>query len=290
MKKDITKLFVYVDDFCKQYDAMFQANILPCLKKPTRIPGLTISEIMTIILLFHQSPAKNFKFFYKSYLQLYQLEFPKLPSYNRFIELKQRCLGHFHAFLMVLCAMAKHTGISYIDSTRIPVCHNKRVSRHKVFNGLAALGKSTMGWFFGLKLHLIINDKGELLNAKLTPGNVDDRKPVRSMTSRIIGLLLGDKGYIDKVLFQDLYERRLKLVTGIKATMKNKLMPLSEKILLRKRPIIETVNGIIKCDFQISHTRHRSFINGFIHIFSTLVAYTLKSNKPHINLYNLIPN
>lgn len=290
MKKDITELFVYVDDFCKQYDVMLQANILPRSKNPTRIPGLKISEIMTIILLFHQSPAKKFKFFYESYLQLYQREFPKLPSYNRFIELQQRCLGHFHAFLMVLCAMTKPTGIAYVDSTRIPVCHNKRVSRHKVFKGLAALGKSSMGWFFGLKLHLIINEKGELLNVQLTPGNVDDRKPVRHMTSRLIGLLFGDKGYIDKVLFQELHERGLKLVTGIKSTMKNKLMPLCEKILLRKRPIIETVNGVIKCDFQISHTRHRSYINAFIHIFSTLVAYAMKSSKPHINFNNLIPN
>ena len=290
MKKDITELFVCVDDFVKQYEIMLQANILPSSKKPTRVPGRKTSEIMTVLLLFHQSPSKNFKFFYASYLQLYQGEFPNLPSYNRFVELQQRCLGHFHACLMVLCAMAKQTGIAYIDSTCIPVCHNKRTSRHKVFKGLAALGKSTMGWFFGLKLHLIINEKGELLNAQLTPGNVDDRKPVRRITSRLSGLLFGDKGYIDKVLFSDLQKRRLKLVTGIKSTMKNKLMPLQEKILLRKRSIIETVNSVIKCDFQISHTRHRSFINGFIHIFSTLVAYTLKSTKPAIKFNNLIPN
>ncbi len=177
MKKDITELFVCVDDFVKQYDVMLQANILPSSKKPPCVPGLKISEIMTILLLFQKSPAKNFKFFYSSYLQLYQREFPNLPSYTRFVELKQRCLGHFYAFLMILCAMTKQTGIAYVDSTRIPVCHNKRTSRHKVFRGLAALGKGTMGWFFGLKLHLIINEKGELLNAHLTPGNIDDRKP-----------------------------------------------------------------------------------------------------------------
>lgn len=290
MKKDITELFIYIDDFCNQYDLFISRDKLPLTRCPTRVPGLHISEIMTIMLLFHQSPAKNFKYFYKSYLQNYKNDFPSLPSYNRFIELQQRCLGHFHALLLILCALEKQTGLAYVDSTCLPVCHNKRISRNKVFKGLAALSKSTMGWFFGLKLHLIINEKGGLLGAHLTPGNVDDRKPVQLLTQKLTGLLFGDKGYICKNLFYDLYQRGLKLVTGIKAKMKNKLMPLKEKILLRKRAVIETVNGVIKNDFQISHTRHRSHINAFIHIFSTLVAYAFKTKKPAIKFDGLIPN
>jgi hypothetical protein len=290
MKKDITELFTYVDDFCKQYALFFNKHILPASRRPTRTPGLTISEIMSIIVLFHQSPAKNFKFFYTSYLQLYRSDFPNLPSYNRFIELQQRCLGHFHALLMILCALAKRSGISYMDSTPLPVCHYKRIYRHKVFKGFAARSKGTMGWFFGFKLHLIISEKGDLLKASVTPGNVDDRVPVRQMTAKLLGLLFADKGYIDKTLFHELLQRGLKLVTGIKKNMHNKLLPLREKVLLRKRPIIETVNGVLKNDFQISHTRHRSVINGFIHIFSTRVAYCLKSKKPAIKLHDLIPN
>lgn len=290
MKKDITKLFVILDDFCNQYDRFFQQHVLPLTRKPTRTPCLHISEMMCIILLFHQSPAKNFKFFYTSYLQLYKSEFPTLPSYNRFVELQQRCLGHFHALLTILCAIAKQTGINYVDSTYIPVCHSKRIYRHKVFNDLARLGKGSMGWFFGFKLHLIINEKGDLLSAKLTPGNVDDRKPLRQMSNGLFGLIFGDKGYISQSLFNDLYARGLKLVTGIKAKMQNKLVALREKILLRKRSIVETVNGVLKKDLQISHTRHRSVVNGFIHIFSTLAAYALKSTKPAINFNNLIPN
>ena len=186
--------------------------------------------------------------------------------------------------------MAKQTGINYVDSTYIPVCHSKRTHKHKVFKGLAALGKSSMGWFFALKLHLIISEKGDLLSAKLTPGNTDDRKPLRQMSDKLTGLLFGDKGYISQTLFNDLYARGLKLVTGIKSKMQNKFLPLREKILLRKRSIIETVNGVLKTDCQIVHTRHRSFINGFIHIFSTLIAYALKSSKPAIKFNNLIPN
>jgi len=290
MKKDITELFMWVDDFCQQYDAWLVSHTLPPTRQLTRTPGLQTSEIMTIVLLFHQSPAKNFKFFYTSYLQLYKSEFPNLPSYNRFVELQQRCLGHFYAFLTILCSLAQQTGLAYMDSTCLPVCHAKRASRNKVFKGQAALGKSTMGWFYGFKLHLIITEKGELLQAILTPGNVDDRKPVRDMTRKLMGLIFADKGYIDQKLFQDLYQRGLKLVTGIKANMKNKLLPLREKILLRKRSIIETVNSVIKKDFQICHTRHRSPINAFIHIFSTLVAYAIRSKKPMIKFHNLIPN
>ncbi len=292
MKKDITELFIYLDDFCKEYEIFMTHNILPHKphKKSTRTPGLTTSEIMTIIILFQQSPCKNFKYFYLSYLQNYTQEFPNLPSYNRFVELKQRCLGHFHALLMVLCALTQQTGINYMDATYIAVCHNKRISQHKVFKGLAARGKSTMGWFFGFKLHLIINEKGGLLHAHLTPGNVDDRKPVRQMAQHLKGLLFADKGYIDQHLFRDLYENGLKLITNVKKNMENKLMTLNEKILLRKRSVIETVNGVLKTDFQIVHTRHRSFINGFIHIFSTLVAYCLKSKKPCIKFNHLIPN
>mgnify|MGYP002144626015 FL=1 len=178
MKKDITELFVFLHDFCKQYELILKTNILPSSKRITRIPGLEISEIMSVLMIFQQSSAKNFKFFYQSYLQLYKSKFPNLPSYKRFIELQKRCLGHFHALLMILCSMAKQTGLAYLDSTCIPVCHNKVPSRHKLFKGLAELGKSTMGWFFGFKLHLIINEKGELLSVQLTPGNVDDRKLV----------------------------------------------------------------------------------------------------------------
>ena len=290
MKKDITEQFIFIDDFCKQYDFFMRQNVFPKKNKETRTPRLEISEVMTIILLFHQSPAKNFKFFYQSYLLQYRGEFPNLVSYSRFVELQQRCLGHFYALLRILCAFANQTGIAYIDSTCLPVCHNKRIRRHKVFKGMAALGKSTMGWFFGFKLHLIINEKGSLLNAHLTSGNTDDRKPVRKMTEDIIGLLFGDKGYIDKNLFRDLIRRGLKLVTSLKSSMKGKLLPLKEKILLRKRSIIETVNSVIKKDFQISHTRHRSPINGFIHVFSTLVAYCFRSKKPAIKFDNLIPN
>ena len=292
MKKDITSLYCFVDDFCKVADQWISQHFLPTSnsKKPTRTPDISQSELLTIVLLYHKSPCKNFKYFYMSYLQLYKPEFPNLPSYTRFIALKPRVLTYLVLLLEWYIKQVEATGISYIDATSIAVCNPKRISRNKVFAGIAALGKTTKGWFFGLKLHLLINENGEIQGFKLTPGNVDDRAPVPEMTKCITGLLFGDKGYIKQELFDELYDKGLKLVTGIKKKMKNKLMPLMEKILLRKRSIIETVFSVLKGSFELEHTRHRSIWNAFVHILSALVAYCMKPTKPSITMHHLIQN
>jgi hypothetical protein len=292
MKKDITTLFCFVDEFCKAVDKTMKTKLLSnnTDRKPTREPGLSMSEMVTITILFQQSPCKNFKYFYKSYLQQYRSEFKELPSYSRFIWLKKRTLPYLILLMEYFCLCAKQTGNSYIDSSSIAVCHNKRISRNKVFKGIAKLGKTTKGWFFGFKLHLIINEQGEIQNVRVTQGNVDDRVPVPSMIKKLKGLLFGDKGYIKKELFDELYKNGLKLVTGIKSQMKNILMPLSEKILLRKRSIIETVFGQLKNIFQLEHSRHRSIWNFMVNLLTTLIAYSLKPSKPSIKYPSLIQN
>lgn len=157
MKKDITALFCFVDDFVKISDKWISSSYFPISRKPTRIPEISYSEILTIVLLYHQSPCKNFKYFYMSYLQLYKTEFRAILSYNRFIALKARVLSYLVLLLEWYFTQAEITGISYVDSSSLAVCHPKRISRNKTFAGLAALGKTTKGWFFGLKLHLLIN-------------------------------------------------------------------------------------------------------------------------------------
>lgn len=291
MKKDITNWFCYVDDFAEGLKKEMKSHQLSNGKmehQPTRTTGLSESEIMTITLMFHESPCRNFKYFYQSYLQLYKAEFPTMPSYERFVVLMPRVL---HLLTMLLCCLfAKSTGISYIDATSLAVCHPKRTSRNKVFKGLAKLGKTTKGYFFGFKLHAIINEKGDLINVQLTPGNVDDRKIVPQMTESLTGFLFGDKGYISKELFIKLYHRGLKLVTGIKKNMKNQLVNWREKILLRKRGVIETVFDYLKNKFQIEHTRHRSPFNMMVHVISTLIVYQLKLSKPSIRYQYELPN
>ncbi|MDN5248348.1 MAG: IS982 family transposase [Wolbachia endosymbiont of Tyrophagus putrescentiae] len=282
MNKNITELFCFIDDFCNEIDKNFAEKLLPNDKKPTRTPEITHSEILTIVLLYHQSPCKNFKAFYLYYLQtLYRLEF---PTYHRFIALKSRILWYLALLLQWFCEQSKVTGISYIDATSIAVCHPKRISRNKVFKGLAKLGKTTYGWFFGFKLHLVTNEMGEIQQLTVTKGNVDDRKPVAKLTEKLTGLLFGDKGYISKDLFHKLFDRGLKLVTNIKKSMKNALISLKEKVLLRKRSIIETVFNSLKNKFEIEHTRHRSPINFLVHIFSVLVSYCFMKKKPKISM------
>ena len=236
---------------------------------------------MTILIAFQSSGFRDFKHFYAYLRQYHRHDFPRLVSYCRFVSQMPRVTAPLFAYLMTRC-LGTVTGISFIDSTAIRVCGNKRIKRHRVFDGLAAIGKTTMGWFYGFKLHLVINDRGELLAFMLTPGNEDDRNPVESMTQQLWGKLFGDKGYISQSLFENLFQRGLKLITHIRKNMKNKLLTLQEKVLLRKRSLIETVNDQLKNICQIEHTRHRSPANFVVHLIAGLIAYTRQPKKPSL--------
>ena len=212
-------------------------------------------------------------------------EFPKTVSYNRFVELQKKVVVKLAIFLKMFC-LWKCAGISYIDSTPIRVCHIKREKQHKVFKEFAQKEQCSLGWFYGFKLHLIINDKGEILDFIITPGNIDDRKPLSDINlhKRIFGKLFGDKGYISKDLFEQLFIDGVHLITKIKKNMKNSLMLLQYKIALRKRALIETVNDELKNICQVEHTRDRSFDNFITNLLSGLIAYSFFDKKPSINL------
>ena len=211
-------------------------------------------------------------------------EFPELISYSRFVYLMPKTAWVLTQ--LVFSKRGKSSGISFVDSTTISVCHNKRSNRNKVFAGIAKKSKSTMGWFFGFKLHLIVNDQGEIISFSLSKGNVDDRKLVPKMAREPFGKLFGDKGYISSKLRLDLQRQGVTLVTSVKKNMKNKLMLLWDKIMLRKRFLIETINDQLKNQMQIEHTRHRSPNNFIVHLLSGLIAYSLKPKKPSLNLFS----
>jgi len=212
-------------------------------------------------------------------------DFPGLVSYNRFVELMQKSLLPLAVYLKTRC-LGKCTGISYVDSSHISACHIKRAHSHKVLKGLATKGQCSIGWFFGLKLHFIINDKGEILDFVLTPGNVDDRHPLlgSNLLQKIYGKLYGDKGYISQSLFEKLFIDGIHLITKLRKNMKNSLMLLSDKILLRKRALIESVIDELKNICQIEHTRHRSHEGFNINLLSGLIAYSYLPKKPSLNL------
>lgn len=278
----ITEIFYLVDEFCLEFEQIIKKHTLG--NEPKRKPRMSCSEVITIMILFHSGGFKNMKHFYLYYVQKHQSDlFPNTVSYNRFVELMQAATLPMSIF-MKTCCMGQGTGISFIDSTPIRVCKNKRIKRNKVFKGLAQVGKSTMGYFFGFKLHIVINDKGELLNFVITPGNTDDREPLKnkSFIKALKGKLYADKGYISKQLTQVLFLDGLHLITSIRNNMKNVLMELKDKILLRKRSVIETVNDELKNICQVEHSRHRSFENFITNLISGLIAYSFFPKKPAI--------
>ena len=239
-------VFCDVDDFCQIFLPLWQVSLLQTGHiKRVREPRLSISEIMSLIIHFHQSHYRDFKSYYQEYVQVHlRGEFPNLVSYNRFVELMPRVLVPLCAYLDE--RKGQVSGISFIDTTKIAVCHPKRIKRHKVFQDIAQLGQGSMGWFFGFKLHLVINDQGELLALAITPGNVDDRVPVPELVKSLFGKLFADKGYISQELFDKLFLDDVQLITHLRKNMKNRLVPLIDKLLLRKRSLIETVNDQLK--------------------------------------------
>ena len=284
----VTELFFIADEFCKFFDWMMARYTLKNAgKRPYhRETTLSKAEIMLIIILFHDSGYRCFKHFYLDYVckHLRHL-FPKVVSYNRFVELEREVAIPLALFIKRVL-LGKCTGISFVDSTPISVCRNQRIHIHRTFKGIAQRGKCSMGWFFGFKLHLICNEKGELLNFMITPGDIDDREPLKynAFVEFLYGKLVGDKGYIGKELFQRLFVNGIQLITKLKSNMTGALMSVSDKLLLRKRAIIETVNDELKNIAQIEHSRHRCFDNFIVNILGAIAAYCMFPKKPCINV------
>lgn len=240
----VTEIFCMADDFCKIYEKFIKVNGLSPKRDRRkreyhREPRLSDAEVMTIMILFHFSGYKCLKHFYSDYVCAHMRHlFPTPVSYNRFTELERKVSVPMVLFLKK-CLMGRCTGISFVDSTALRVCRNQRIHLHRVFRGLAQRGQCSMGWFYGFKLHLVCNEKGELLSFMLTPGNVDDREPLKSSAflENISGKLVGDKGYISRGLFEKLFVDGIQLLTKLRSNMKGALMSVADKILVRKRAI-----------------------------------------------------
>jgi hypothetical protein len=283
MAVDITALYCCLDDFCKVFGDWEAHRLIPSHAARQRPGKLSRSEMLFIAVLFHLSPYKNFKVFYLYGVgHQHRACFGALPHYDRFVSLTPRL---FVPLMVLLHSLGgEQTGVYFADSTKLAVCHNRRIDRHKVFDGLAARGKTSMGWFYGLKLHFVINHNGQVMALKITPGNTADSTVLDQMTRHLAGKLYADKGYIGRDLFSTLWRRGLHLITSIRRNMRNHLMPLADKSMLRKRFVIETVLDTLKCEMGLEHSRHRSVINAMVHVLSCLVAYAFRSGKPSISL------
>lgn len=288
LRDKIIEIFVCVDDFCKESEDLIVEHKLEngVTKIRNRKSNLSDSEIISLQIAFHFGSFNNFKSFYVHYASVHLKDFfPGIVSYNRFVELQSKVAVVFMLFLKLHC-LGKSTGISFIDSTHLKVCHNRRIHNHKVFKGFAERGQVSIGWFYGFKLHLIINDKGEILSFFLSKGNVDDRniKVVTSMTENIFGKLFGDRGYVSKSLSDLLFADGVQMIAKPRKNMKNISISQADKILLRKRAIIECVYDELKNICNIQHTRHRS-VNGFLmNLIAALAAYSFFPKKPSLNI------
>jgi Transposase DDE domain len=283
-EEKLIEIFIAVDDFVKLFDQWLISRCLIAPRKPTRQPDLTDSEIITLLVYYHHSGYKNFEYFYRR-LVLTQMRtyFPKLVSYERFIELMPRQVATLHVLTKYLCLRSQRTGCYFADSKKLPVCDNKRIHSHQVFADIAGRGKSSTGWFYGLKLHLLINELGEIMNFLITPANVSDNNEsvLKRLFSKFRGKCYADKGYITR-LFEQFYRQGLHIVTKVRKNMKNQLMDIDDKLRLKKRALIESVNDILMSVQDIDHSRHRSPLNALAHIIAGLVAYHFYDTKPRV--------
>lgn len=278
------QLFCDADDFCAEFLPLWHSQLLQNGEtKRIKKKCLSESEIITLIVYFQMSGFRLFKWYYQRHIAVhYRGEFPNLPSYNRFVELMAHVLEPLTLFMQSRCGKSK--GIAFVDSTPLCVCKNIRIPRHQTFAGLAGRGKSSTGWFYGFKLHFVVNDCGDILSFCITRGNVDDRVPVPKLTKKLIGKLFGDRGYISKKLTDLLALQDVELITTLKKNMKPKVIAAFDKLILRKRSLIETINDQLKNIFTLEHSRHRSITNLIVNTIACLVAYSYQEKKPSLNL------
>jgi hypothetical protein len=291
----LDEIYYEVDEFCQQESA-FLLKILrhmgycrkdhPC--------SLSLSEVMTIMIYYHYSDYRHFKAYYmKCILGTLDSDFPTAPSYNRFVELIPRAFLPLCAFVIHRCKGAKKTGIYFLDSTKLPVCFITRAHCHKVFRGWASKGKTSTGWFFGLKLHLIINNWGELVNFYLSTGSKADNDALIlfRMTQELFGTFYTDAGYQmneEKRLLLEL-DRLRTFIVKPRSNSKKKTQPVLQKDVLwhKKRPTIESVIDIQKEHLDLNLSRQRSPINGFVTVFANLAAYSFYPKKPSATIQTI---
>lgn len=283
----LIELFIVVDDFCLALERWKQTQAQ--YKQPaTRQPVMSDAEMLTLLIFYQMSGYKCFQYYYEEMVATTLTSyFPQQVSYERFVALIPRLLPGLYVFLKWQTLLSRRSGTYFIDSKKLPVCHNRRIHNHRVFAQQAKRGKSSTGWFYGFKVHLVINPYGELIDFLFTQGNVADNnhEVLRKLLGGLRGECFGDKGYLT-TLFEEFYQQGLQLVTKVRSKMKNHLIPLAQYLKLRKRAVIESVNDILTSVFDLEHTRHRSPVNALAHMLSALTAYCFYPNKPAVFVDN----
>jgi hypothetical protein len=283
----LIEIFVQVDDFCQELEQWLRSQ---GKYKPIYHGRMSMSEMMAILIFYHHSGYKCFQYYYEEMIRFdIADDFPLAVSYKHFLSLIPRCLNHLFLFSKWQCSQALPADAYYIDSKKLPICHNRRIKSNRVFKHIAMHGKSSTGWFYGFKIHLVINNLGEIAAFELSTANIADNNHelLKEIFKNLKGNCYGDKGYITSI-FEELYEQGIRLISKVRSNMKNKLIHLSDRYYLFKRGVIESVNDILMTVCDIEHTRHRSPLNFLTHTVGAVIAYGFLDQKPSVHLPNLL--
>jgi len=282
----IVEIFVDCDDFINDFSKEVSFHMIGTNQQP--ISSLSASEIITICIIYHHSRLDCFKSFYtlvvKNVLRSY---FPHAPSYTHFIKLKKYYLFDLFAFLWHSRLSKPSNEANFVDSKKLQISHIKRAHQHRVMKGLAEKGKTSIGWFYGLKLHLIINEYGQPCSFLVTSGNKTDNNEevLKTLFRGLQGIFYGDKGYLTK-LKAWLKIQGVELITKVRKNMKKPKLTHKQKHYLKRRSLIETVFGLMTFQCDLDHSRHRSQYGFFSNIFSAIIAYTYLDSLPQMKRFS----
>lgn len=282
----LSEVFVETDDLYKSFYTWACTYAPSCVFTSKRPFKLSPAEIATITIGYHVSGYKCFEYYYKECIKKQYLHcFPTAPSYKRFVSLIIWVLPLLLLLLLHKCGQSVRTGHYFIDSKKLEVCRLLREKSHKVFEGFASKGKSSTGWFFGLKLHVVINHLGQIVTFLITPGSVADNNHgvLTNLLSCLVGKCGGDRGY-QTTLFSAFLEQGLHLVVRPKKNMKSKSIPAlpADMRFLRQRAVIESTYDILGTICDVEHSRHRNPRHGLANVFAALIAYQYLPIKPHV--------
>lgn len=261
-------LFCIIDDLCK-------ALLPPETHSVGRKAKMSRSELITVAVIFSITGQNTFYGFYRVFRLC---NFFQLPEYSRLLRNIKTVSYETHIIVRMLMQLNRfyhREQLMLIDSAPLPVCRNKRIFGYKVTK-LADRGMSSMGWFFGFKLHVVAQEDGILLNFMVTPGNVSDKNHelVLKMFEGLRGMAVGDKGYLSLPLAKKLQQQGVGLFTGFYQNTKRMVMGDYHK-KLKLRQMVETAIGGIKFRKNCASSLPRSVDGYFWRYVSAIFAYIL---------------
>lgn len=274
-------IYCFMDEFLKgtligiKYAIERPGKDRPPLKKH----NLGLAELASLAIFRFFTGHKNWKDFYQHVKTYHQRDFPRLPDYKNFLEainkLSVLAILMLQGFMNIFNKITGENGLKFTDSTKLAVCQIKREFSHKVCKGLASKSKSTMGWFYGFRLHIICNELMQILKLKITTGIGDERKILETMWSDIFGMIIADAGYVSKKLEKKALSLGKFFLTGTRANMR-KIMTEAEHQLLKLRQLAETVFSVLKLRMGLETSLPRSPLGYFAHYIWCITAYQLK--------------